>query len=456
MRFLFYLILLNLGLTVKAQTIKDSIIFKRISETVLSNGKAYENLRFLCKQVGPRLSGSPQAEKAVKETFRMMKEMGADTVYLQPCMVPHWVRGSRSGAVLVDSNNNTTLLNVCVLGNSVGTGKNGIKAPVIEVRSFAQLDSLGEKNIKGKIVFYNFPMNPNYIETFRAYAEAGQYRGRGPSMAAKYGAVAVMVRSLASNIDDFPHTGAITYNDSFPKIPAIAVSTRHAEMVSAQLRKKAGWKLFIRTESEMLPDVLSYNVVGEIRGTEFPNEIITVGGHLDSWDLAEGAHDDGAGCVQSMEIINVYKKLGIKPKRTIRVVMFMNEENGLRGGRKYAELAKAENKKHIFALESDAGGFTPRAFGFSVGGDTLARLRNWVPLFKPYGVYEFTEGGGGADIGPLRPLGTVLCGLRPDSQRYFDYHHAANDVFESVSKRELELGALNMVFLLYVIDQYGL
>jgi len=456
MRFLFYLILLNLGLTVQAQTIKDSIIFKRISETVLSNGKAYENLRFLCKQVGPRLSGSPQAEKAVKETFRMMKEMGADTVYLQPCMVPHWVRGSRSGAVLVDSNNNTTLLNVCVLGNSVGTGKNGIKAPVIEVRSFAQLDSLGEKNIKGKIVFYNFPMNPNYIETFRAYAEAGQYRGRGPSMAAKYGAVAVMVRSLASNIDDFPHTGAITYNDSFPKIPAIAVSTRHAEMVSAQLRKKAGWKLFIRTESEMLPDVLSYNVVGEIRGTEFPNEIITVGGHLDSWDLAEGAHDDGAGCVQSMEIINVYKKLGIKPKRTIRVVMFMNEENGLRGGRKYAELAKAENKKHIFALESDAGGFTPRAFGFSVGGDTLARLRNWVPLFKPYGVYEFTEGGGGADIGPLRPLGTVLCGLRPDSQRYFDYHHAANDVFESVSKRELELGALNMVFLLYVIDQYGL
>ena len=456
MRFLFYLILLNLGLTVQAQTIKDSIIFKRISETVLSNGKAYENLRFLCKQVGPRLSGSPQAEKAVKETFRMMKEMGADTVYLQPCMVPHWVRGSRSGAVLVDSNNNTTLLNVCVLGNSVGTGKNGIKAPVIEVRSFAQLDSLGEKNIKGKIVFYNFPMNPNYIETFRAYAEAGQYRGRGPSMAAKYGAVAVMVRSLASNIDDFPHTGAITYNDSFPKIPAIAVSTRHAEMVSAQLRKKAGWKLFIRTESEMLPDVLSYNVVGEIRGTEFPNEIITVGGHLDSWDLAEGAHDDGAGCVQSMEIINVYKKLGIKPKRTIRVVMFMNEENGLRGGRKYAELAKAENKKHIFALESDAGGFTPRAFGFSIGGDTLKRLQNWVPLFKPYGVYEFTEGGGGADIGPLRPLGTVLCGLRPDSQRYFDYHHAANDVFESVSKRELELGALNMVFLLYVIDQYGL
>jgi len=431
-------------------------MFKRIADLVLSNGKAYENLRFLCKQVGPRLSGSPQAEKAVKETLRMMKEMGADTVYLQPCMVPHWVRGAKENAVLVNAGGQSIPLNVCALGNSVGTGKAGIKAEVIEVRSFKQLDSLGEKGVKGKIVFYNFPMNPTYIETFRAYGEAGQFRGRGPSMAAKYGALGVMVRSLASNIDDFPHTGATTYNDSFPKIPAIAVSTRHAEYVSNELKKKNGLQLYFRTECEMLPDVQSYNVVGEIRGTEFPDEVITVGGHLDSWDLAEGAHDDGAGCVQSMEVINVYKKSGIKPKRTIRVVMFMNEENGLRGGRKYAEVAKAENKKFIFALESDAGGFTPRAFGFSIGGDTLTRLRNWVPLFKPYGVYEFSEGGGGADIGPLRPLGTLLCGFRPDSQRYFDHHHAANDTFEWVSKRELELGALNMVLLLYVVDQYGL
>ncbi len=439
-----------------AQQANDSTMFKRIADEIFVNGKAYENLRFICKEIGPRLSGSPQAEKAVKETFRMMKEMGADTVYLQPCMVPHWVRGNRSGAVLVDSNTNTTLLNVCVLGNSIGTGTDGIKAPIIEVRSFAQLDSLGEKNIKGKIVFYNFPMNPTYIETFRAYAEAGQYRGRGPSMAAKYGAVAVMVRSLASNIDDLPHTGAITYNDSFPKIPAIAVSTRHAEMVSALLLKNAGWKLFIRTESEMLPDVLSYNVVGEIRGSEFPNEIITVGGHLDSWDLAEGAHDDGAGCVQSMEIINVFKRLGIKPKRTIRIVLFMNEENGLRGGRKYAEIAKTENKKFLFALESDAGGFTPRGFGFSLKGDSLNRVREWLPLFVPYGIYKFTEGGGGADIGPLRSLGTVLSGLSPDSQRYFDHHHAANDTFEWVSKRELNLGAVTMAQLVYLVDKYGL
>lgn len=456
MRSLFLSAFICITVTSFSQTSADVETFRRIADVVLTNGKAYENLRFLCKQVGPRLSGSPGAEKSVKETFRMMKEMGADTVYLQPCMVPHWVRGVKENAVLVNSGGQTIELNVCALGNSVGTGKRGVKAEVVEIRSFKQLDSLGEKGIKGKIVFYNYPMNPAFVETFRAYGDAGQFRGRGPSMAAKYGAVGVMVRSLASNIDDFPHTGATNYNDSFPKIPAIAVSTRHAEYVSSELKKKSGLQLYFRTECEMLPDVQSYNVIGEIRGTEFPNEILTVGGHLDSWDLAEGAHDDGAGCVQSMEVIHVYKKLGIKPKRTIRVVMFMNEENGLRGGRKYAEIAKAENKNHIFALESDAGGFTPRAFGFSIGGDTLTKLRNWVPLFKPYGVYEFSEGGGGADIGPLRPLGTLLCGLRPDSQRYFDHHHAANDTFEWVSKRELELGALNMVLLLYVVDQYGL
>lgn len=456
MRFILPLLLLFAAATAQTQSSKDSIMFKQIADVVLSNGKAYEHLRFLCKQVGPRLSGSPGAEKAVKETFRMMKEMGADTVYLQPCMVPRWVRGAKENAILVNAAGEATQLSICALGNSVGTGKAGVKAEVIEVRSFKQLDSLGQKAVKGKIVFYNFPMNPTYVETFRAYGEAGQFRGRGPSMAAKYGAVGVMVRSLASNIDDYPHTGATSYNDSFPKIPAIAVSTRHAEYVSSELKKKNSLQLYFRTECEMLPDVLSYNVIGEMRGTEFPNEIITVGGHLDSWDLAEGAHDDGAGCVQSMEIINAYKKLGIKPRRTIRVVMFMNEENGLRGGRKYAEVAKAENKKHIFALESDAGGFTPRYFGFSAGGDTLTRLRTWLPLFKPYGVYEFTEGGGGADIGPLRPLGTLLCGLRPDSQRYFDHHHAGNDTFEWVSKRELELGALNMIMLLFVVDQYGL
>jgi len=450
-----YFLLLVFSLNSSLAQQSDSVMFKRISDDVFLNGKAYSNLWFLCKKVGPRLSGSPGAALAVKETFRMMKEMGADTVYLQECMVPHWVRGKKEQALLFDSNGKPFSLNVCALGNSVGTGVNGVKAEVIEIRSFKELDSIGVRGVKGKIVFYNFPMNATYTETFRAYGEAGQFRGRGPSMAAKYGAVGVMVRSLASNIDDYPHTGATNYNDSFPKIPAIAVSTRHAEYVSEQLKKNR-LQLYFKTSCEMLPDVLSYNVIGEIRGTEFPDEVITVGGHLDSWDLGEGAHDDGAGCVQSMEIIRVYKQLGIKPKSTIRVVMFMNEENGLRGGKVYADVAKTERKKFIFALESDAGGFTPRSFGFSTGAPAVDYFNKWLPLFVPYGIYRFNASGGGADIGPLRSLGTVLCGLQPDSQRYFDHHHAANDTFEWVSKRELELGAVNMIFLLYIVDQYGI
>jgi carboxypeptidase Q len=197
-------------------------------------------------------------------------------------------------------------------------------------------------------------------------------------------------------------------------------------------------------------------VVGEIRGSEFPNEIITVGGHIDSWDLAEGAHDDGAGCVQSMEIIRVFKALGIKPKRTIHVVMFQNEENGLKGGAKYAELAQKGKDKYVFALESDAGGFTPRGFGLSATPEQKAKIRSWAPLFLSYGVYEFSDGGGGADIGPLKPLGTAMAGLSPDSQRYFDIHHAETDIFEAVSRRELHLGATVMAGLVYMVAEYGL
>ena len=228
-------------------------------------------------------------------------------------------------------------------------------------------------------------------------------------------------------------------------------------MLSDFLANNQGGQAFIRTNAKMLNDTIGHNVIGEITGSEFPDEIITVGGHLDSWDAAEGAHDDGAGCVQSIEVLRVFKALGYKPKRTIRVVLFANEENGLRGGNKYAEEAKAKNEKHYFALESDAGGFTPRGFGFTMSQEQLAKIRQWLPLFVQYGVYEFNAGGGGADIGPLnRTLGTPLAGLQPDSQRYFDIHHARSDVFEAVNKRELELGAINMAALIYMIDKNGL
>lgn len=431
---------------------------KRIADEVLRNRYAYENLRFLCKKVGPRLSGSPQAEKAVQETARMLREAGADTVWLQPCMVPRWVRGEKETASIQYFNNKTRPLNVVALGNSVGTAPEGVKGEIVEIRNFRALDSLGALGmIRGKVVFYNYPMDPTLVQTFRAYGQAGAYRGGGPSQAAKWGASAVLIRSLASNLDDYPHTGATRYNDSFPKLAALALSTNDAEFLSNAIRQKQVKSVFLKSNAKMLADVPSHNVVGEIRGSAFPDEIITVGGHLDSWDLGEGAHDDGAGCVQSIEIIRVMKALGYRPKRTIRAVMFMNEENGLRGGQAYAEAAKKETgKKFIFALESDAGGFVPRGFGFSGSKAQVARLLSWKPLFQPYGADDLHEGGGGADIGPLRPLGTVMAGLNPDSQRYFDVHHASSDVFEAVSPRELNLGAAVMAQLVWLVAEYGL
>ena len=435
---------------------EDSLTIRKIANEVLTNGKAYDNLRYLCKKIGPRLSGSTNAQKAVEATARMLKEAGADTVYLQPCMVPHWVRGAKERGYIQMAGGTRRNLNLCALGNSVGSGKKGVSAGIVEIKSFAELDKLGTALIKGKIVFFNFPMNPTYIETFNAYGESGRSRTTGPAKAAKYGAIAVMVRSLASNPDDFPHTGVTIYNDSFPKIPAVAISTNDAEWLSQQLKMKMQLKAFIQTNCANLPDAPSFNVVGEIRGSKFPEEIISVGGHLDSWDLAEGAQDDGAGIVQSIEVLRAIKTVVLKPQRTIRAVMFMNEENGGRGAEKYLELAKANKEKHLFGLESDAGGFTPRGFSFDVPEKAFEKMKGWENLFYPYGASNFTKGGGGADIGPLKTIGAGVCGLRPDSQRYFDVHHASTDVFENVSRRELHLGALNMAALVYLVDKNGL
>ena len=435
---------------------EDSIIIKKIADEVLTNGRAYDNLRYLCKKIGPRLSGSPQAQKAVNATMQMLKDAGADTVYLQPCMVPHWVRGDKEKGYILLADGSRHQLKLCSLGNSEGTGKKGISAPVVEVRSFAELVQLGNAVIKGKIVFFNFPMDPKNIETFSSYGQSGISRRSGPAQAAKYGAIGVMVRSLASNPDDYPHTGATQYNDSFPKIPAVAISTNDAEWLSHELKKKMQLSAYFQNNCTMLPDVPSFNVVGELRGSSNSDEIITVGGHLDSWDLAEGAQDDGSGCVQSIEVLRCLKALGLQPKRTIRAVMFMNEENGGRGGDKYLELARKNNEKHVFALESDAGGFTPRGFGLEMGADQIKKVQEWKELFLPYGVYILQAGGSGSDIGPLRELGTPLAGLEPDSQRYFDMHHSTTDVFEIVSRRELHLGAVNMTALIYLVDKYGL
>ncbi|MEP6584251.1 MAG: M20/M25/M40 family metallo-hydrolase [Ginsengibacter sp.] len=434
----------------------DAAMVKKIVDETMTNGTVYTNLKRLCKQVGPRLSGSANHYKAVLLTQAMLKDIGVDTIYLQPCMVPHWVRGSKEQGEIWFAGGKKFQLHLTALGNSVGTVSSGISAPVLEVRSMSELAALGESVIKGKIIFFNFKMNPTYIETFRAYGESGVSRVRGPLIAAKYGAVGAIVRSLAINLNDYPHTGVTVYNDSFPKIPAIAISTNDAEYLSRELMKRSVSKVWFKTNCKMLPDVKAYNVIGEIKGSEHPDEIITVGGHLDSWDLAEGANDDGSGVVQSMEVLRTIHALGIKPKRTVRAVLFVNEENGGRGADAYLEKAKSKNEKHIFALESDAGGFTPRGFSLDMTEEQRNKILSWKDLFYPYGVYNFSSGGGGSDIEPLKSIGAALAGLSPDTQRYFDIHHAATDVFENVSERELRLGAANMAALTYLVSEYGM
>lgn len=433
----------------------DSANIKRISDEILSNGKAYENLRYLTKQIGGRLAGSQGMVKSEAWGLSLMQQSGADKAWKQACMVPHWVRGGEDKASASYGSNETKSLDVIALGNSQGSGPTGVSGEVIEVGSFDELEKMKDA-IKGKIVFYNYKFNPTFVNTFLSYRDAGQYRGAGPSRASKYGAKAVIVRSLSHATDNSPHTGATRYDSNFAKIPAVAIGLRDADWLSSQLKKgKAEVKL--TTNGHFLPDTTGHNIIGELTGSEFPNEIITVGGHLDSWDNCEGAHDDGAGCVQTIEILRAFKAIGYKPKRTIRFVLFANEENGLRGGNKYAEEAKAKNETHILAIESDAGGFTPRALGFTGSDEQFQKFQSWKSLIAPYGCNELVRGGGGADIGPLnRALKTPMASLNPDSQRYFDIHHARSDVFEAVNKRELELGAINMAALIYLVDQYGL
>lgn len=421
----------------------------------MRNGKAYELLRQLTKDIGGRLSGSPQFAKAVQWGKVSMEQNGADKVYLQECMIPHWVRGGQDKAYLVeiDKKKASQKLDVLALGNSLGSGT--VTGELLAVADFDELEKRKEE-VKGKIVYYNSGFNPTNIKPFVSYGESGIYRRWGASRAAKYGAIGVMIRSLTESTANDPHTGGMAYIDSFPKIPAIAVGPRDADKVWA-MSKTSNMKLSMTTNGHFLPDTIGHNVIAELTGTEFPDQIITVGGHLDSWDVNEGAHDDGTGVVQTIEIMRALKAIGYQPKHTIRFVLFANEENGLRGGTKYAAEAKAKGEKHVFALESDAGGFTPRGFSIQASKAQLEKLRSWIPLLSPYGSFEITGDGGGADIGPLnRTFGIPVGELLPDPQRYFDLHHARSDVFENVNKRELLLGAVNMAGLIYLVDKYGL
>jgi carboxypeptidase Q len=424
---------------------------KSIFDEALTDQTAFDQLRYICKNTKGRIPGSAAAAEAVEFTRQALIKSGADSVWLQKVPVPHWERGFEQCRV-VSATLGQEDLAITALGLSVGTPQEGLISKVIEVHDFEELKTLGRKNIEGKIVFFNRPADNKLINSFAGYSGAVNQRTQGASEASKFGAVAVIVRSATQALDDFPHTGVTHYDDNVIKIPAVAVSTLGAELLSKWLKTDQNLTIHITSTCKNFPDTWSYNVIGEIRGTQKPNEYISVGGHIDAWDIAEGAHDDAGGCVQSIEMIRIFKKLGIRPKRTVRAVMFMNEEMSGTGGRAYAEEAKRKGEIHYAALESDRGVLSPRGFGFDTDGPRLEKLIGLASYFTPYNIRDFDNGGGGSDISPLKPFGTLLIGSIPETQRYFYYHHSANDTFEQVNFREFQMGSAATASLIYLID----
>lgn len=438
----------------------DAFFLKAIHDRALGESQCYEWLRELTSEAGPRLSGSPTAEAAVMLMGRRMREAGFDTVYLQPCVVPRWDRGEPEVVRIINSPLlGTQELAATALGNSIGTGPDGLAAEVIEVFGLDTLEQLGEAALRGKVVFFNRPLDRTQLNTFAAYGGAVDQRALGAARAARYGAVAVLVRSMTTSSDDVPHTGNMSYEPDGVRIPALAISTQAADLLSRAVAY-GPTRVYLRSTSRILTPVPSYNVIGEVRGTTYPEEIILTGGHLDAWDLGQGAHDDGSGCVQAMQVWPLLRDLGYRPQRTLRCVLFMNEENGLAGGRAYWAASDAAEEFHLLAIESDRGGFAPRGFSSealpAVYPDYLRKLDTWLPLLEPYGLSIRSGGGSGADISGLRGQGGLLLGLMPDTNRYFDYHHTATDTFDKVNKRELELGAAAMAAVVYLVDKYGL
>lgn len=438
-----------LSLNLFGQAKEDSIQFSRISTEILNKGKSYNELRDLTKNIGHRLSGSEAYEKSVKWAEQKLKEAGADKVWLQEVMIPVWERGKESLKIKAQ-NGKWKTLKMLSLGNSEGTKGKDVSGEIIMVKSLAEYDKLSPEQVKDKIVFFNYPFSQSYVQTFKAYSDAAVYRSTAAALTAKKGGKFAIVRSLSSAFDDVPHTGAMRYGDS-DKIPAVSIGNTTADELETLLKSQ---KITAKLNSNcgMKGEKLSHSVIGEITGNK-DKSVIVVGGHLDSWDVGEGAHDDGAGIVQSIEVLRTFKNLGLKNNHTIRVVCFANEENGVKGGQQYGKTVKENNEKHLFALESDAGGFSPRGIALEMDDDKINQIKSWSPLFLPYGAYDFDGRYSGTDIYPLKDMGIPTAELVPDSQRYFDIHHTEEDTFEKVNRRELLLGATIMTQMIYMIDK---
>lgn len=430
---------------------RDSVMVRRIYSEALTSHIAHNNLFLLCRQAPGRLSGSPQLNMAIPLTKQFLLEAGADTVYLQPVLIPNWKPGQTEAYVIIGQRKVT--LYALPLGNSVSSPTEGISASIVEVYSFDELNSLGRETVSGRVVFFNRPMDPTLINTFAAYGRAADQRVFGASKAAALGAVAVLVRSLTLASDTFPHTGQMRYQEGIAKIPAISIATRDADSLSFWLKQNPDVQVFIKTTCQTAGDTAGYNVIGEIRGKNPSKDILLIGGHLDAWYNSPGAHDDGARCIQSIEVIRLFHTLGIRPLHTIRAVLFMDEEINQSGGRKYAQAVEMKNENHLIALESDRGGVLPIGFTFDCDENDLETLKKLKPYFEPYRTDRFLKGGSGTDVAPLRSSARILAGLLTDSQRYFDYHHSASDAPDHVNPRELQLGSATIASLFYLIDK---
>lgn len=455
MRKLLFLLLFTPFLTL-AQTIEEEegshSLIKNIYTTALSENQGYKWLKKLTAQ-GPRLTGSPEATEAVKEFALLMDSLGFKTT-LQRVTVPRWVRGDKEVASYIIDGENINV-NVCALGGSVATPENGLKGMVVEINSFEELESFTDE-LTGKIAFYNIPMDPSFINTFHAYSNAAKQRFVGALEASKKGATGVIVRSLSSSINDYPHTGSMTYAGAEKKIPAIAISTADAEKLSRDLMQDPALEFSFKMNCRNLDSTYSYNLIADLKGREKPEEIILIGGHIDSWDLATGAHDDGAGVIHALEAAYLLKELNLLPKRTIRVVFFMNEEFGLNGAKEYAKRSVEEKTNHVIAIESDAGGFSPRGISMVAPDTVISRIKDLRGYLEPYGIHQFSQTGSGADISQLYAEDIILIGLRPDSHRYFEIHHSALDSIDQVNARELEIGSATLAALIHLMDKYDI
>ncbi len=413
-------------------------VVARIAAAAASDGLAYERLQHLCDVIGPRLSGSEGLERAVAWTARTMRDDGLDAVHVQEVQVPHWVRG-REGARLVEPR--TTPLRMLGLGNSVGTPEGGITAELVVARDFAELDALGDAP-RGRIVLFDAAMPPYDAERGSGYGETVIYRSIGASRAAARGAVACLVRSVTARSLATPHTGMLRYEREAPEIPAAAVCTEDSAMLARLVRAGERVVVHLEMEAHFEADAPSGNVIGEITGSELPDEVVLLAAHLDSWDVGQGAHDDGGNCMAVLDALRLLRSLGLRPRRTIRAVLFTNEENGLRGSRDYVNAHALEIARYQAAIEADSGSYRPLGFTAPAAKDerssaVRARLEEVAALLRPLGADRLRDGGGGADIGAMGAFGVPLLGLDVEGSRYFDVHHTWADTFDKIDRDEL-------------------